>query len=76
MLGCLFECVREGQDFATVKMNWAKKAKSLSYLRPTAAPTVGNIEAAEKVFAKLGYTPYDLERIFLIYDQIHESAML
>lgn len=46
MLGFLFECVNDDQDFETLKRNWMTKADPLSYMRPTAAPSVGNIESA------------------------------
>ena len=76
LLGYLLECVNEGQDFETLKQNWMAKADPLSYMRPTAAPTVGNIESAEKIFARMGYTPRDLERVFLTLDQVPQSAIL
>ena len=76
MLGFLFECVNEGQDFETLMRNWMTKADPLSYLRPTAAPSVGNIETAEKIFARMGYGPRDLERVFLTLDQVPQRAIL
>lgn len=76
MLGYLFECVNAGQDFDTLKANWMTKADPLSYMRPTAAPSVGNIESAERIFARMGYTPRDLERVYLTLDQVPQSAIL
>lgn len=76
MLGYLLECVNEGQDFETLKKNWMNKADPLSYMRPTAVPSVGNIESAERIFARMGYTPRDLERVFLTLDQVPQSAIL
>jgi hypothetical protein len=76
MLGYLFECVNKGQDFDTLKHNWMTKADPLSYMRPTAAPSTGNVESAEKIFARMGYTPRDLERVFLTLDQVPQSAIL
>jgi hypothetical protein len=76
MIGYLFECVRAGQTFETLRKNWEIKSDPLSYLRPTAAPTVGHIETAEKIFAKLGYGTRDLGRVYLTMDQVPESAFL
>jgi hypothetical protein len=76
ILGHLFECVNQAQDFETLKRNWMTKADPRSYMRPTVAPSVGNIESAEKIFASMGYTPRDLERVFLTLDQVPQSAML
>ncbi|KAH8811463.1 hypothetical protein F5884DRAFT_275708 [Xylogone sp. PMI_703] len=76
MVGFLLNCVKEGQYFETLKQNWENKANPLSYLRPTAAPSAGNIEAAEAAFAKLGFTPDDLHRVFLTMDQVPKSAYL
>jgi hypothetical protein len=41
-----------------------------------AAPSVRNIEFAEKIFAKLGYTPRDLERVYLTLGQVPQSGIL
>lgn len=48
----------------------------VSYLRPTTAPSAGNIATAEKTFAELGYCERDLERFFLGANQIPASAVL
>ncbi|RDW92501.1 hypothetical protein BP5796_01895 [Coleophoma crateriformis] len=76
MMGYLFECVREGQDMSTLKMNWEAKANPLNYLRPTAAPSIGNVESAEKILGRIGYTPRDLERQYLTTDQIPKRAII
>jgi hypothetical protein len=76
LLGYLFECVREGQTFETLKNNWETKAAPTVYLRPTAAPTVGNIQTAERIFANMGYTVEDLKRVFLTLDEVPQSAVL
>jgi hypothetical protein len=76
MIGFLLECVTKGQDFEMLKDNWQRKANPLAYLRPVAAPSVGNIESAVKIFARLGYSPRDLERVDLTLDQVPESGIL
>jgi hypothetical protein len=76
LLGYLFECVREGQSFETLKQNWETKAGPTVYLRPTAAPSAGNIQTAERIFANMGYTEEDLKRVFLTLDEVPQSAIL
>jgi hypothetical protein len=76
LLGYLFECVREGQTFETLKKNWETKAGPTVYLRPTAAPSVGNIQSAERIFANMGYSEEDLKRVFLTLDEVPQSAIL
>ena len=76
MLSYLFKHVNEGQDFETLKKNWQRKASHLSYLGPTAARFIGDIASAEKVIAKLGFKPQDLERVYLTMGQVPKSAML
>lgn len=76
MLGYLLECIREGQDFPTLLHNWRNKADPHSYLRPIAAPSEGNVRDAEKIFAKLGYNSYDLERVYLTLDQVPENGIM
>jgi hypothetical protein len=76
LLGYLFECVREGQTFEALKQNWESKAGPTVYLRPTAAPSVGNIKTAERIFANMGYTEEDLKRVFLTLDEVPQSGIL
>jgi hypothetical protein len=76
LLGYLFECVREGQTFEALKQNWESKAGPTVYLRPTAAPSVGNIQTAERVFANMGYSEEDLKRVFLTLDEVPRSGIL
>lgn len=76
MLGHLLQCIGEDQDFETIYKNWVEKAGPVTYLRPTALPSAGNIQAAEQTFDKLGYTRDDLRRVFLTLDQVPQSAIL
>ena len=76
LLGYLFECVREGQTFEALKQNWETKAGPTVYLRPTAAPTAGNIQTAERIFANMGYSEEDLKRVFLTLDEVPQSGIL
>jgi hypothetical protein len=76
LIGVLLEGIRNGDLFETMRMKWVKKANPHCYLRPTSDPSISNIKSAEKLFAKLGYTPYDLERQYLTLDQVPPSGIL
>ena len=54
MIGTLLEDIAAGLDFATVKARFDAKMHPLRYQRPQAAPKVGNIAQAERLFAQLG----------------------
>jgi len=54
MVGSLLEDLASGMDLETVKARFGKKMHPLQYLRPQAAPSVGSVLAAEKLFEKLG----------------------
>jgi hypothetical protein len=69
MIGTLLDDMAEGMDFATVSKRFAEKMHPLQYQRPTAPPSLGNIEAAEKLIAKMGLAPA-LARRFATLDDI------
>lgn len=54
MIGTLLDDIREGLPFADIKRKFDAKMSSLQYQRPTAAPSLGNIAAAEKLVDALG----------------------
>lgn len=68
MLGTLLDDLKAGLPFGTIKARWDDKMGPMQYMRPTAAPTDGAIERAEKIFAELGLAPA-LERRFA---RLHE----
>lgn len=49
MIGTLLEDLAAGLPFADVKAKFAAKMHPLQYMRPTAAPSAGNIAQAEKI---------------------------
>jgi hypothetical protein len=53
MIGTLLEDIVAGMDFPTIAERWEKKMDPLKYRRSQAAPTVGAIEAANKIFEKM-----------------------
>lgn len=54
MIGTLLDDIVSGMDFESVSRRFADKMHPLRYQRPQVAPTVGNIQQAEKIVEKLG----------------------
>ncbi len=54
MLGTLLDDIQSGMDFKSVSRRFADKMRPDRYLRPTAAPTQGNIDRAERLIEQLG----------------------
>ena len=54
MIGTLLEDIAAGMEFGEVSRRFAAKMHPLAYQRPQAAPTEGQIAAAEKLMQKLG----------------------
>lgn len=57
MIGTLLEDLASGLPVADAARKFAAKMHPLSYQRPQAPPTAGNLAEAEKVVAKLGIAP-------------------
>lgn len=53
MIGTLLEDIASGMKFDLVSRRFAEKMHPLQYQRPTAAPSEGQIDAAEKVISTL-----------------------
>lgn len=53
MIGTLLEDIEAGMDFDSIKRRFDEKMNPLQYMRPTAAPSAGNIAQAEKIVAQL-----------------------
>lgn len=54
MIGTLLEDIASGKPMADVARAFAAKMDPTKYLRPQAAPSAGNIAAAEKIVSALG----------------------
>lgn len=54
LTGTLLEDVRAGLSVDTIKAKYEKKVAPTVYMRPTAAPSGGLIDEAEKAIAKMG----------------------
>lgn len=63
VIGSLLEDIAAGKPFEAVRRAFAAKTNSLIYQRPQAAPTAGNVAAAEKIVETLGIAA-SLERRF------------
>lgn len=69
VLGPLLEDIAAGLPFETIKARFDAKMAPHLYQRPQAAPTTGNITAAESLVAKLGLAR-SLERRFARLDEL------
>jgi hypothetical protein len=69
MIGTLLVDLSEGLPFDAIKARFDAKMHPLMYQRPTAAPSQGNIERAEKIIAQLR-SAGALERRFAKLDDI------
>ncbi len=67
--GTLLEDIAVGLPFDDIKARFDAKLGPLIYQRPQAAPTAGNIKAAEELVAKLGIAP-SLERRFARLEEL------
>ncbi|TFK18055.1 hypothetical protein FA15DRAFT_628334, partial [Coprinopsis marcescibilis] len=76
MIGELLEMVSNGLEYHELEAKWNALANPTNYLRPTALPSVGNIEVAEKTFQQTGYTKDDLKRFYVATDELPEGAFL
>lgn len=69
MIGTLLDDIEAGLSLDSVKQKFAEKINPLKYQRPQAAPTVGNVQQAEKIVEKLGIAN-SLMRRFARLDEI------
>lgn len=68
----LMEDVAAGLPFEEIRARFNAKLGPLIYQRPQAAPTAGNIKAAEALVEKLGIAP-SLERRFARIDEVRPT---
>lgn len=74
MIGTLLEELAAGKDFAEVKRSFDAKMSPIQYQRPQAAPTDGQLAAAEKVVEKLASSGA-LVRRFATVEDIADDAV-
>ncbi len=54
MIGTLLDDIKDGLDLDDIERRFADKVNPENYMRPKAAPTVGNIKRAEELIKELG----------------------
>lgn len=69
VVGSLLEDIAAGLAFADIRARFNAKLHPLQYQRPQAAPSAGNIAAAEKIVEQMGIAP-SLERRFARLDEL------
>lgn len=57
MISTMLDDIKNGVAFDVIARKWKEKMHPLQYQRPTAAPSNGAIEQAEKLVEKLGVAP-------------------
>lgn len=71
VIGTLLDDLINGYDFLTVAARFTAMVNPANYQRPQTAPTVGNVEQAEKIIARLGLEN-SLKRRYLSMEEIPE----
>ena len=72
----LLSWIRQEEPIILIQLRWKSLAGPITYMRPTAAPKLGNIFVAEKLFTDLNLTQEDMRRIYLTPDEIPDCAFL
>lgn len=75
-VGTLLSDVKENKSFREIQASWNRIAGPINYMRPTTAPTAGNISMAEKLFSSLGLTKEDMRREYLTPRGIPDNAYI
>jgi len=72
----LFEDVKAGTEFSVIERKWNAMNDPLHYLRPQAAPSAGNIAAAERSMKELKVTEHEMRRRQLTYSDIPDNVKI
>jgi len=75
-LSTLLEDVKAGTEFGVIERKWNAINDPLQYLRPQAAPSAGNIAAAERLMKELNVTEHDMRRRQLTYSDIPDNVKI
>lgn len=76
VIGSLLEDVKNGLDVKAIAARFAERMDPLTYRRPTAAPSAGQVDAAEKVVEALGVVPAFARRYANLADFRTPDAVL
>lgn len=66
----LLDDIKEGLDLDTIKAKFDDKMDPMKHMRPQAAPSTGNIQRADQIFAELGITEESLKRRYACIDDL------
>lgn len=75
-LSTLLQDIQLEMPFPTIESNWRALTDPISYMRPTAAPSAGNIAAAERLFSELGLSKNDLKRKYLVMNDLPQEILM
>jgi hypothetical protein len=75
-LATLLEDVEADLEFDTISRKWNAINDPYVYMRPQAAPSAGNIAAAERLMTTLGITEHDMRRRHLTYRDLPENVKM
>ena len=74
-LSILLDLIQKDSAFDLIKRKWKELTDPTVYMRPTAAPSVGSVETAEKLFNDLGLTANDMRRRFLTHADLPDVKL-
>lgn len=75
-LSTLLEDVGLDLPFSTISRKWTTLVDPIAYMRPTAAPSAGNIAAAERLFGEMDLSKDDLRRKYLLTSDIPDRVFM
>ena len=75
-LSTLLKGLEEELSFSAIRDSWATLSGPTVYMRPTAAPSSGNIAAAERLFLDLNFSKDDLKRKYLLMKDIPRQVVM
>jgi hypothetical protein len=75
-LSTLLKGLEEELPFPTIRDSWAALTGPTAYMRPTAAPSSGNIAAAERLFSDLSFSKDDLKRKYLLMKDVPRELVM
>ena len=75
-LSILLGLLESNTAFSEIQRQWTSLTAPENYMRPTATPSTGNVEASERLFTELGLTANDMRRRFMSIDELPNDIYL